>query len=109
MIKSIRLAMPLFFLVALIVGGRVAANQYGWALNTESLDDFQRWISSLGWMGPAAFLLLTKAQRKQGLKHKVEAGNANRPQREATNEYLIVHRRTVHCGKVLGKQTGTRL
>ena len=55
MARSIRLAMPLIILVALIIGGRAAASHYGWELNSESLEEFQRWISSLGWMGPAAF------------------------------------------------------
>ena len=71
MVRSIHLVMPLFVLAALIVGGRVAANQYGWALNTESLDDFQRWISSLGWMGPAAFLLLVISRLFMGLSSHV--------------------------------------
>lgn len=71
MIKSIRLAMPLFFLVALIVGGRAVASHYGWELNSESLDEFQRWISSLGWMGPAAFLLLVISRLFMGLSSHV--------------------------------------
>ena len=71
MAKSIRLAMPLFILIALIVGGRAAANHYGWELNSESLEDFQRWISSLGWMGPAAFLLLVITRLFIGLSSHV--------------------------------------
>jgi uncharacterized membrane protein YdjX (TVP38/TMEM64 family) len=71
MARSIRLAMPLFILVALIVGGRAAANHYGWELNSESLEDFQHWISSLGWMGPAAFLLLVVSRLFIGLSSHV--------------------------------------
>ena len=71
MARSIRLAMPLFILVALIVGGRAAANHFGWELNSESLEDFQRWISSLGWMGPAAFLLLVISRLFIGLSSHV--------------------------------------
>lgn len=71
MARSIRLAMPLFILIALIVGGRAAANHYGWELNSESLEDFQRWINSLGWMGPAAFLLLVIPRLFIGLSSHV--------------------------------------
>lgn len=71
MARSIRLAMPLFILVVLIVGGRAAANHYGWELNSESLEDFQRWISSLGWMGPVAFLLLVISRLFIGLSSHI--------------------------------------
>lgn len=71
MARSIRLAMPLFILVALIIGGRAAASHYGWELNSESLEEFQRWISSLGWMGPAAFLLLVISRLFIGLSSHV--------------------------------------
>ena len=71
MARSIRLAMPLFILVALIIGGRAVASHYGWELNSESLEEFQRWISSLGWMGPAAFLLLVISRLFIGLSSHV--------------------------------------
>ena len=71
MSRSIRLVMPLFILVALIFGGRAAANHYGWELTGGSLSDFQRWIDSLGWMGPAAFLLLVISRLFIGLSSHV--------------------------------------
>ena len=71
MARSIRLAMPLFILVALIFGGRAAANHYGWELSSESLEDFQVWINSLGWWGPAAFLLLVISRLFIGLSSHV--------------------------------------
>lgn len=71
MIRSIRLAMPLFTLATLIIVGRAAASHYGWEMSSESLDDFQSWISSLGWMGPAAFLLLVISRLFLGLSSHV--------------------------------------
>lgn len=71
MTKSFRLAIPLLLLVGLIVVGRVAANHYGWELNRESLDDIQRWIDSLGWLGPAAFLVLVISRLFIGLSSHV--------------------------------------
>ncbi|MGB1175795.1 MAG: hypothetical protein ACPG37_08735, partial [Luminiphilus sp.] len=35
-----------------------------------------------------------------------EAGNADRPQRKATDKCLVVHTRTVHRSKLAGKQNG---
>lgn len=71
MIKSLRLAIPLFLLVGMIVVGRAAANHFGWELNSESLEDIQRWIDSLGWLGPAAFLMLVISRLFIGLSSHV--------------------------------------
>ena len=50
MARSIRLAMPLIILVALIIGGRAAANHYGWELNSEFLEGFSAGLArSDGW------------------------------------------------------------
>lgn len=36
----------------------------------------------------------------------MEAGNAYRPQRKATDKCLVIHTRTVHRSKLAGKQNG---
>ncbi len=52
-----RLYVVLFLTVAFLIGS-TAQEQLGISFTVEGLEDFRRWVQSLGWWGPAVFIVL---------------------------------------------------
>lgn len=48
----------LLFLAAAFLLGSTAQEQLGVSFTVEGLQEFRRWVQSLGWWGPAVFILL---------------------------------------------------
>jgi len=66
-----RVGFPLFIfvgaLVTLLLVGRFLADYFGIALTLDSVHDFRKWIDSIGWWGPLAYIALAVIRLFLGL------------------------------------------